>query len=215
MYNEFTKNAGGESFIRTSRPLEIVAMDILQYDQQQPIITFIDYYTRIARAKVIKSKEIVKAIEDIVKKLGIPETLITDNGKEMISNEVEDLLRKINIKHHKISPEKHQSNIERLHRDIWQAIRKELAKAEQKKSLKKIMDEIITRQNNSTHRAIKMSLNEAWADPTNEILRIQNGKESGYNKEFKKLRREKFEKGDRVLMLHSELERQNKQAPKI
>ena len=62
------KTTGGEEFIQTSKPLEIVEIDILQYNQQEPILTLIDYYTRTARAIKLESKEaleIVKALSTI------------------------------------------------------------------------------------------------------------------------------------------------------
>lgn len=95
---------------------------------------------------------------------------------------MEELTRKYQITHHKISPEKHQSNgrIERWHRELWQAIRKELEEKDDIIELHSKIDSIVARHNNSNHRGIKMSPNETWADSSNALLAMQNSKSSNY-----------------------------------
>lgn len=61
-------------FVTTAYPLEIVAIDILQYNQKRPMLTCIDYYTRMCRAIVLQSKETKDKAEEmskIRKELGI------------------------------------------------------------------------------------------------------------------------------------------------
>lgn len=79
------KSAGGESFILTEELLELVGVDLMFVDQERPILAYVDYYTRLGRAVVLKSKEaeeIAKALEMIEKELGTVKIITTDNGKE-------------------------------------------------------------------------------------------------------------------------------------
>ena len=55
----------------------------------------------------------------------------------------------------------------------------------------------------------------SWAEPSNALLAMQNSKSSNYIKELKKLHKEKFEIGEKVLMKNSKMIRQNKQNPKF
>lgn len=50
------KTQGGEVFITTSKPLEKVAADIMTITHGQYLLTFVDYFTRVARAKTLKDK---------------------------------------------------------------------------------------------------------------------------------------------------------------
>jgi len=103
--------------------------DLMQITQRRPLLTCIDYHTRLVKAEVLESKEPLEIKSGLVKifnEIGKPEKLITENGKEFTNKEVSKLLNSINTTHHTIPAEKHQSNdrVERVHRDIWQLLRK-------------------------------------------------------------------------------------------
>lgn len=209
------KIPGGKIFVSTREPLEIAAIDIFLFDQQTPILTFIDYYTRLARAIPLRnrnSEEIIRALEEIFNEIGSPKKLVSDNGKELIGTDMHKLSQKYNFIHHKVSPERHQSNgrIERWHRELWQALRKSLDENNDKINLKKEISEIIIKHNNSYHRAIHMTPNEAWANPKDSNLIELNSNESKYCTEFNKTYREKFKKNQVVLIKSSEMTRQDK-----
>jgi hypothetical protein len=57
MHKNDQKSLGGEKFVTTSKPLEIVALDMMFIDQKCIILILIDYYTRKCKAYIIKSKE--------------------------------------------------------------------------------------------------------------------------------------------------------------
>lgn len=89
------KSFGGEKFVSTNHPLEITAADLLFIDQKTPVLTFIDYFTRLARVKIIKTKEpneIKKALQEIFIELGPPEKLVTDNGHEFTAKVIKEFL---------------------------------------------------------------------------------------------------------------------------
>lgn len=51
----YQKTNGGDTFVTSTNPTEITAADIMLVDQQTSILTFIDYYTRLARVVEINS----------------------------------------------------------------------------------------------------------------------------------------------------------------
>ena len=119
----------------------------------------------------------------------------------------------MNIIHHPIPIEKHQSNgrIERLHRALWQALRKyNIDNGEPKSHINEIMQEIIQQYNNTWHRAIRASPNELWASPGNETYKRINSHDRRYAKEYTNLHRDKFIKRDSVYIQASALDAQEK-----
>ena len=59
-----------------------------------------------------------------------------------------------------------------------------------KEQLNQEITRIINQNNNSYHRAIKMTLNAAWVYPENSKLKLQNSSKALYNREFSNLKRE-------------------------
>lgn len=70
------------------------------------------------------------------------------------------------IVHHQTFTDKHGANgrIERIHREIRQAMHKNT----QKRSQKELISEFIKKYNNSHHRGIEMTPDEAWEEPDNK-----------------------------------------------
>jgi hypothetical protein len=62
-----------------------------------------------------------------------------------------------------VSVKKHQENgrVERLHRKIWQVLRKKNENVDVKENLKVIIQKVNDQLNNTYHRGIKMTPNEA------------------------------------------------------
>lgn len=211
----YQKNNGGEVYIASSNPFEKIGIDLLMIAQDRPVLTFIDYYTRIAKIRLLKSKseiEITKALEEIFNETGYPKLLISDNGKEFVNKKIEKILNAHSVSHHKCSPEKHQSNgrVERLHRTIWQGIRKyQLGEIKDYNELNCELQMLIEKYNNTEHRAIGLTPNEALIEFMNqsENLIIKSHK---YEKEFKTLNRENFEEGEEVYLKRSLINLQTK-----
>ncbi|KAI5152321.1 hypothetical protein ENBRE01_2740 [Enteropsectra breve] len=73
--------------------------------QQKPILTFVDYYTRVAKAIPIAKKEpsdIITALKTIFEELGNPSLLVSDNGKEFVNSDTKKFLHELNITQHTI-----------------------------------------------------------------------------------------------------------------
>ena len=198
------KTLGGEEFVSTSKPMEIVAMDLLQITQQFPVLTFIDYYTRMVKAVPLESKEpseVIGGLRKIFNELGTPEKIISDNGKEFVNGTCARFFAERKIVHHTVPPEKHQSNgrVERCHRDIWQYLRKMgINENTPRTEIEKAINEAVERHNKNFHRALGKAPSEVWEDPEQENAASANATDGKYAITFKKLKREKFETGQQV-----------------
>lgn len=85
------KKKGGCEFVVTKRPLEKVALDLIDMRvEMQSTSVGINYFTRIVALRVLDSKAtrgVVKTVEKWVKE-GAIEMIITDNGKEFCSEKL-------------------------------------------------------------------------------------------------------------------------------
>lgn len=122
------KTSGGSDFISTTRYLEKVGMDLIEFREEGFfVVVGIDYFTRRLWGKVIKSKqasEIMTFLKDLCTKGKKPEEIVTDNGKEFCNEQMSELCKTLNIEHRKISIESHRSNgrIERIIRTVRDGI---------------------------------------------------------------------------------------------
>lgn len=91
------KKSGGYDFVSTSRYLEKVVLDLMEFREHGVyVIVAIDYFTRRLWGRVIERKsrqEIVQFIKDLCQQGKKPEELITDNGREFINEEFTSLCR--------------------------------------------------------------------------------------------------------------------------
>ena len=115
--------------IVTTRPFEIVGADILgpvttSEDGNSYILVCVDLYTSWIEAlplKTITSAEVGEAFFNlIISRHTCPETVITDQGRQLVSKEFEKLLSGFGIKHRTSSAYHHQTNgkVERFNKFI-------------------------------------------------------------------------------------------------
>ena len=52
----------------------------------------------------ITSREVIRVLTDIFARFGFPEELVSDNGKQFVSAEFENVLKTCGIKHTRVSP---------------------------------------------------------------------------------------------------------------
>jgi IS30 family transposase len=107
-----SKISQGGSFIRTSYPVELYGVDIMEFDKKNLVIIGVDYYTRKVHGKALKSKEAYKILEflkDVYNKFKF-KTLVSDNGKEFANELVEEWLTVNGIDHKYTVPYYHESN---------------------------------------------------------------------------------------------------------
>ena len=96
-------------------------MDLVGPADGKFILTYTDYYSSYPEAYILKeitSREVIKALTDIFARFGFPEELVSDNGKQFISEEFEAFLKLCGIRHIRVSPYYVRSNgkLERFHR---------------------------------------------------------------------------------------------------
>lgn len=156
------KNKKIPEYVTTTRPMEKVASDLLNLENEDCyVLVGIDYFSRYISTAIIKNKSGDSVIEKL--KLWfqdgyIPDELITDNGKEFCNTNMREFLSEIGIEHRKVSVENHRSN-GRVERVIG-TLREYLKKHTDGNILDRVKD--ITRNYNSTyHSSIKCSPKEA------------------------------------------------------
>ena len=84
------------------------------------LLTIIDLYSRYPEVYVVKdgsSGEVIDKLKDVFCRWGVPEYLLSDNGRTFVSAEFENFLERCNVVHLKSSVYFPQSNggIERFH----------------------------------------------------------------------------------------------------
>lgn len=148
--------------------------------------------------------------------IGNPKKLIVDPGKEFDSEVFKKMCLERDIMLHFICAENHSENgrIERLNRELWQAIRK-TTNINPERTIDSIVEEFQSKHNETYHRGIKRTPKEAWENPKDETLRAINMGKTKYAKEFIKGKQETFEEGDKVAIEATTIEKQKKRTTKF
>lgn len=166
--------------VNTEKPGEKFAVDILELTKNNKYILGIDYFSRKLFAKKINTKEpknILEFIKMVYAELPFKE-LISDNGREFNNKLLKNWTTEMRINHVFAIPHYHPSNgrIERANRTIRNAFRKT------KGSHKRNLNDILNTYNNSYHRAIGMTPNNALNERNFETVKQ---KSKTYEREFK------------------------------
>lgn len=199
------KLGGGSKFITTKEPLEIAAIDIMKISEENMnLLIFIDYYSRIVKIRILKDRtteNILKELNEIIKEVGIPKEICSDNAKEFCSKEFFNFCTDLNIKHHLCSVEKHKSNgrVERVIRTL----RDYLSKLKEQKSLREKVKNIEQCYNSTYHSGIRCTPIEALMRKSEEV-KLLNDKDGPYAQTFKERKREKFVAGQEVRIANKE-----------
>ena len=131
-----------------------VAVDLVGPVNGKFILTYIDYYSSYPEAYILKeipSREVIKALTDIFTRFGFPEELVSDNGKQFISDEFEAFLKSCRIRHIRVSPYYARSNgkLERFHRYLKKNFRAVISEG---KSWQKELPKILMTYRASPHQ---------------------------------------------------------------
>lgn len=177
---------------------------MLEVTRGKKVVIAVDYFTRKIFARVIATKEahkICETIEKILKEFKI-ETLVSDNGREFKNFKVAELTNRNGINHRFSIPYYHQSNgrVERAIKTIRNGLRKEQG------PLKKRLTTVVKNHNDTVHRAIGMTSNDALKQENWPLIKESIEK---YKKEFdrKNFKMECFKPNTRVL-IRKKIERQ-------
>ena len=111
------------------QPWEELALDLLgPLPTGESLLVLVDYYSRWIEVDVIRattSKVIIQRLDAQFARYGIPKTLRTDNGSNLVSEEVEDYLKEMGVKHLHTTPLWPRANgeVERQNKLLLKAIR--------------------------------------------------------------------------------------------
>lgn len=130
------------------------------------LMTVINIFSRKAYGRAMKTKgavDVATAFGSIITEAGYaPRLLQTDNGTEWLNKQVQDLLREHGIIHRTVQVGDHhkQGVIERFNGTIMGKIARNMS-ANKTKNWVNYLPSILDSYNNSYHRTIKMTPNEA------------------------------------------------------
>ena len=112
-----------------TKPWRDLAVDLMgPLPTGESLLVTVDYYSRWIEVDVVRntaSSVIIKCLEKHFTRHGIPETLRTDNGPNVVSHEVEEFLDELGIKHKRTIPLWPRANgqVERQNRSLLKAMR--------------------------------------------------------------------------------------------
>ena len=91
-----------------TKPWRDLAVDLMSpLTTGESLLVTVDYYSRWVEVDVVintTSSAIIRCLENHVTRHGIPETLRTDNGSNLVSHETKEFLDELGIKHKKTIP---------------------------------------------------------------------------------------------------------------
>ena len=89
-------------------PWKKVGMDLCgPFPSGESLLVIVDYYSRYPEVEILKSvtsEVIIQRLVRIFAIYGIPEEIVTDNGRQFISDTFETFLKRNGIKHHRVLP---------------------------------------------------------------------------------------------------------------
>ena len=111
------------------RPWQDLALDLLvPMPRGESLLVLVDYFSRRVEVDVIKStssEAIIKCLDRQFSRYGVPSTLRSDNGPNLVSAEMEEYLDEMGIKHRLTTPLWPRANgeVERQNRSLLKAMR--------------------------------------------------------------------------------------------
>ena len=101
-----------ERQITATRPMEILGMDLVDFRGQHALVT-VDYFSGFLTYDILDGETtdaVTKVLNNIFRKFGLPEKIISDNGPCFKSNSFRCFCEQLDIGHVTSSPHYHQSN---------------------------------------------------------------------------------------------------------
>ena len=117
----------------TLRPMQRLSIDTigpLPMDTKghKYIIVMIDTFTRYLLtypAKTLEAKECADILSQHICRYGVPDEILTDNGKQFVNNHLQQLLSVFDVEHITTTPYSHEENgiVERVNKEIGRHLR--------------------------------------------------------------------------------------------
>ena len=111
-----------------TKPWRDLAVDLMgPLPTGESLLVTVDYYSRWIEVDVVRntaSSVIIRCLENHFTRHGIPETLRTDNGSNLVNREMEQFLDELGIKHKKMIPLWPRANgeVERQNKSLLKAM---------------------------------------------------------------------------------------------
>ena len=111
------------------KPWQDLALDLLgPMPTGEHLVVLTDYFSRWVEVDIVRStlsKDIIKRLDAQFARHGIPRSLRTDNGPNLVSNEMESYLKEMGITHKLTTPLWPRANgeVERQNRSLLKAMR--------------------------------------------------------------------------------------------
>jgi len=128
------------------KPWQVLLMDICgPLPTGESVFAIVDYYSRWTNAVIMtktETKNIINVMSTIFATHGVPEIVVSDNGRNLCSAEMEEYLCEYGIKHRRVTPYWPRANgeVERQNRTLLKAIRTaRVEKKDWKKELNKFL----------------------------------------------------------------------------
>ena len=130
--------------ISATRPMEILVMDLVDFRGKHALVT-VDYFSGFLTYDTLESETtetVTKVLNNIFRKFGLPEKIISDNGPCFRSNNFRRFCDQLDTRHVTYSPYYHQSNgrAERAVATIEQILKKSASDMDITKALTSYLD---------------------------------------------------------------------------
>ena len=154
-----------ERQISATRPMEILGMDLVDFRGKHALVT-VDYFSGFLTYDTLESETtetVTKVLNNIFRKFGLPEKIISDNGPCFRSNNFRRFCDQLDIGHVTSSPYYHQSNgrAERAVATIEQILKKSASDIDITKALTTYLDTLPSRAELFHNRRINTRLSMA------------------------------------------------------
>ena len=133
-----------ERQIPATRPMEILCIDLVDFRGKHALVT-VDYFSGFLTYDTLESETtetVTKVLNNIFRKFGLAEKIISDNGPCLRSNNFRRFCDQLDVGHVTSSPYYHQSNgrAERAIATIEQILKKSASDIDITKALKTYLD---------------------------------------------------------------------------
>ena len=130
--------------LTTTRPMELLGIDLVYYKGEHSLVT-VDYFCGFITYDIVSnetSQAVMKILNNIFRKFGLPEKIISDNGPCFSSDSFRNFCEQLDIGHITSSSHYHQSNgrAERVVATVKKILKKSKSDVDITKSITAYLD---------------------------------------------------------------------------
>ena len=142
------KHADPERQLTTTRPMELLGIDLVYYKEEHALVT-VDYFSGFITYDIVSnetSQAVMKIRNNIFRKFGLPEKILSDNGPCFSFDSFRNFCEQLDIGHITSSPHYHQSNgrAERAVATVKKILKKSKSDVDITKSITAYLDTLVS-----------------------------------------------------------------------